>query len=156
MDRTKPISRGLAAVLGAGLAAGALYQLAAPLAWYGAVPGVVTTGPFNAHFVRDIGAAYLVAAAGLVAFAVRPSAWWPALACAAAFLTLHAGVHAFDAVCGTRPLADTARDFAGVHVVALVTLVLAVAGRPKSLTEPSHAESHPLPRPRPVREDLGL
>ena len=41
------------------LAANGLFMLLAPHAWYPAVPGVTETGPYNPHFVRDIGAAYL-------------------------------------------------------------------------------------------------
>jgi hypothetical protein len=130
MDRKTAFVRVLASALGVGLAANALAQLVAPLAWYGAVPGVTATGPFNAHFVRDIGAAYLVAGCGLVAFAWRPRAAWPALVAAAAFLTLHAAVHVFDAACGPRPLQDTLRDLVGVHLVALIALGLAIAARP--------------------------
>jgi hypothetical protein len=32
----------------------------------------------------------------------------------------------FDAVCGTRPLADAARDFAGIYLPAMLTLALAL------------------------------
>jgi hypothetical protein len=92
--------------------------------WYGVVPGVTATGPYNAHFVRDIGAAYLVTAASLGWFAWRPREAWPALAAAAAFLTLHAAIHVFDAACGTKPLQDVARDFAGVYLPALIALGL--------------------------------
>jgi hypothetical protein len=45
----------LASLLGAGSVANGLYMLALPTAWYFAVPGVTTTGPFNQHFLRDIG-----------------------------------------------------------------------------------------------------
>ena len=45
-------------------------MLVAPGPWYEAVPGVTGTGPFNSHFIRDIGAAYLACAAGL--------GWWAA------------------------------------------------------------------------------
>ncbi len=48
------------------------------------------------------------------------------MAAAAAFLTLHAAVHVFDAACGTRPLQDVVRDFAGVYLPALITLVFAL------------------------------
>ncbi len=58
------IYRWIAALLGGGLAVNALIQLALPLAWYDAVPGVPLTGPFNPHFVRDIGMAYLVVVLG--------------------------------------------------------------------------------------------
>src|SRR5205814_7375556 len=87
----------LAAVLGAN----GLAMLFAGLWWYGVVPGVTATGPYNPHFVRDIGAEYLVVGVSLAAFAWRPREAWPALVAAAAFLTLHAGIHVFDAACGT-------------------------------------------------------
>src|SRR3546814_12011669 len=39
--------------------ANGLFMVAKPLDWYVFVPTVVTTGPPNAHFIRDIGLAYL-------------------------------------------------------------------------------------------------
>lgn len=131
MERKTQIARVVAAVLGLGLGASALVQLVAPWPWYLATPGVIATGGFNAHFVRDIGAAYLTAAGGLVAFAWKPRAARPALLMAAAFLLLHAGIHVFDATCGARPLQDTLRDFAGVHLVALIALGLALVSTPQ-------------------------
>lgn len=122
----------VAAALALFLGATALFQLIAPLTWYDSAPSVIATGPFNAHFVRDIGAAYLVAAGGLAAFAWKPHAARPALCAAAGFLVLHAAVHVFDAVCGDQPLQDTVRDFVGIHLVALITLGLALAGPPTS------------------------
>lgn len=116
-----------AAVLGGN----GLAMLFAGAWWYGVVPGVTATGPYNPHFVRDIGAAYLVCGAAHAAFALRPRQAWPALAAAAGFLILHAGIHVFDAVCGTKPLADFARDFAGIYLLALIALALCVwAPRP--------------------------
>jgi len=92
--------RGLVAwVLGIGLAANGLIMLAAPAGWYAMVPGVADTGPFNVHFVRDIGAAYLVAGATLPWFAVNWAAR-PAALAGAAFLVLHALVHLWDAAAG--------------------------------------------------------
>lgn len=118
------MSRILAASLGLALGANGLAMLFAGLWWYDAVPGVTATGPYNPHFVRDIGAAYLVSAAGLAAFAVRPAQARLALLGASAFLTLHAAIHGFDAVCGPRPMADFVRDLAGVYLPALITLAL--------------------------------
>ena len=46
---------------------GAIMLLAAPT-WYESVPGVSETGPYNPHFVQDVGAAFLVAG---LALAVR-------------------------------------------------------------------------------------
>jgi len=43
------------------LAANGFLMLFDPAQWYAMVPGVPETGAFNPHFVRDIGAAYVVA-----------------------------------------------------------------------------------------------
>jgi hypothetical protein len=120
------LSRAISAILAVILALNGLAMLFAGLWWYGAVPGVIATGPYNPHFVRDIGAAYLVAGLSLAAFAARPRQAWPALAAASAFLTLHAAIHVFDAACGSHPLSDVARDFAGVYLPAILTLFLAL------------------------------
>ncbi|MES2897044.1 MAG: hypothetical protein V4759_13495 [Pseudomonadota bacterium] len=124
------MTRILAAALAAMLAANALAMLFASFWWYGAVPGVTATGAYNPHFVRDIGAAYLVTAGGLAWFAWRPIQGWPALVAGAAFLVLHAGIHVFDASCSANPLADVMRDLPGVYLPALLAAWLAVARKP--------------------------
>ncbi|WP_332764284.1 hypothetical protein [Phenylobacterium sp.] len=124
------MTRILAAALAALLAVNALAMLFASFWWYGAVPGVTATGAYNPHFVRDIGAAYLVTAGGLAWFAWRRVQGWPALAAGAAFLVLHAGIHVFDASCSANPLADVIRDLPGVYLPALLAAWLAVAKRP--------------------------
>jgi hypothetical protein len=65
--------------------------LAAP-AWYESVPGVSETGPYNPHFVQDIGAAFLVAGLALAARVWRPR-YWPAAVAGAGFLVAHAVLH---------------------------------------------------------------
>ena len=86
-------------ILGLGLAANGLVMLGFPADWYVTVPGVADTGPLNAHFIRDVGVAYLVSGAAMVWFAVKPAAR-PAAQAGAAFLTLHALVHVWDAAAG--------------------------------------------------------
>lgn len=106
-------------LLPAFLAINGAVMLAAPEPWYGAVPGVTETGPFNPHFVRDIGAAYLAAAGGL--------GWWAArrgiggAVAAAIFLGLHMFVHLFEALFGHHPASDVGRDFVGVYLPTLIT-----------------------------------
>ena len=131
------MGRIVSAILAAILGLNGLAMLFAGLWWYGAVPGVIATGPYNPHFVRDIGAAYLVVGVSLAAYAARPARAWPALIAAAAFLTLHAAIHVFDAACGSHPLSDVARDFAGVYLPAILTLAIALnrkgaVARPRS------------------------
>ena len=49
-------------LLGIALIVNAFWMLAGPMHWYEEVPaGVPDTGPFNPHFVRDIGCAFLAA-----------------------------------------------------------------------------------------------
>ncbi len=60
--------------------------------WFETTPGVADTGPFNPHFVADVGAAYLVAGLALIARAWRPQ-FWPAAAAGAAFFCAHAAIH---------------------------------------------------------------
>jgi hypothetical protein len=76
-----------------------LYLLLAPESFYATVPGVIDTGPFNPHFVRDIGCAFVVAGGGFTWFAADASGWAAALA-GAAFLSLHALMHVFDGIAG--------------------------------------------------------
>lgn len=89
------IKRGVAALLGFTGAANGLFMLAAPAIWYDSVPGLPHTGPFNAHFVSDIGVAYLVASVALLARTWR-SLYWPAAVAGAAFMCGHAIIHVLD------------------------------------------------------------
>ena len=100
-----------------------LAMILAPFAWYGAVPGVADTGPFNPHFVRDIGCAYLLAGVALVA-AGRGTAAGAAIP-AAAFLVLHALVHLGDFAAGREDLHHLLGDLPGVFVLAAVAIWVA-------------------------------
>lgn len=111
----------IAWILGLALAVNGLAMLAKPLAWYGNVPGAPETGPFNPHFVRDIGCAYLMAGAALAGFAARPS-WRPAAQAAAGFLTLHALVHLADFVAGREHVHALPADLVSIYLVAALTL----------------------------------
>jgi hypothetical protein len=84
--------RSIAAVLAAlSVLNGSLMLLAGPT-WYARVPGASETGPYNPHFVQDIGAAFLVAGLALAARAWRPR-YWPAAVAGAGFLAAHALIH---------------------------------------------------------------
>jgi hypothetical protein len=51
------VNRWIAAILGLFNAANGLAMLFASSTWWASVPGVSDTGPFNPHFVQDVGAA---------------------------------------------------------------------------------------------------
>jgi hypothetical protein len=82
------ILRVLLVVLGLLHIANGLHMLISPAGWYATIPGVTMTGPFNAHFILDIGMAYVASGAGLVlgarnspnaAMLAVAGATWPAL-----------------------------------------------------------------------------
>lgn len=114
----------LAWLLGLLCAANGLFMLLAPAAWYEAIPGVAGTGPFNQHFARDIGSAYLAAGGALVWFAIDAGARTAAMV-AAAFLALHALVHVGDAIAGRESLEHVIADVATIYLSALIALWIA-------------------------------
>jgi peptidoglycan/LPS O-acetylase OafA/YrhL len=84
--------RSIAAVLAVINVLNGLVMLFAGPFWWNAVPGVTETGPYNPHFVQDVGAAFLAAGLALGARAWR-ARYWPAAVAGAAFLVAHALVH---------------------------------------------------------------
>ena len=134
----RAIEAGFAGLLAVVMTANGLVMLFAGPWWYGVVPGVPSTGPFNPHFVKDIGAAYLVVGVSLAAFAFRPGRAFAALVAAAAFLTLHAAIHVGDALASPTCGHDLVRDLPSIFLPALVSLGL-VATHLNPAKEPSHA-----------------
>ncbi len=92
---TSVIKRIIAGGIGLTGAANGAFMLIDGARWYDSVPGLPHTGPFNPHFVADIGAAYLVASLALIARAWRPC-YWPAAVTGAAFMVAHALIHVSD------------------------------------------------------------
>lgn len=117
---------GFAALFGAGLSANGAYMLMAPADWYFAVPGVTSTGPFNQHFVRDIGLIFILIGLALCAGVVRRSERVVLWGAAGLWLAGHALFHWWEVavgICGSDALA---RDFPAVPLPALVTVALAI------------------------------
>jgi len=131
------MKRIIAGLLATVLGANGVVMLAAGGWWYGAVPGVTMTGPYNPHFVKDIGAAYLVVAGGLAWRALRPGQGQGALVAGAAFLGLHAFIHVADAAMGGHMTHDLVRDFGGVFVPAVLAAWLSLPERPQTQTQRS-------------------
>lgn len=125
------MQRIIAGIVAAVLAANGLAMLFAGGWWYGVVPGVPETGPFNPHFVKDIGAAYLICGAALAWRAARgaSTAALGAVTAAAAFLVVHALIHVVDEVSGSNALGEFARDFPGVFLPALAAVWIALPVR---------------------------
>lgn len=122
------------------LTANGAFALAAPAAWYLRIPGVIDTGPLNPHFVRDIGAAYLIA--GLTfAWLWRELRAWPAALAGSAFLVVHALVHVGEMLAGTIDPHHLLRDLPGIFLIPLFAIWLAWPERALySPKEKHHAE----------------
>lgn len=105
-----------------------LVMLGVPYSWYLTIPGVIQTGPFNDHFVRDIGATYLACGVGTLLGALDLRRHAGAVAVAATFQGAHAIIHLITPFCRTSlPWPLLARDFPGVFLPTLLTIWLAVA-----------------------------
>ncbi len=117
-------------VLGAMNLGNAAWMLADPAGWYAGLPAAVPdTGPLNTHFVRDVGSAFGVMGAALLAAAARPALRVPALAGVTGFYALHALVHVTDTLAGRLPPSHWAIDAPGVYVPTLVMLAATWAAR---------------------------
>ncbi|MDO9439561.1 MAG: hypothetical protein Q7T73_01595 [Beijerinckiaceae bacterium] len=112
--------------LGAAATFNGLYMLVAPEAWYFAVPGVTTTGPFNQHFVRDIGLIFLLVGGAFLVGIAEPRlrvALWGA---AALWLSGHALFHVWEVAVGICEASDLSRDFPAVSLPAILASGIAV------------------------------
>ena len=105
--------------------ANGLWMLFAPQHWYLNLPaGVPDTGPFNGHFVRDIGCAFTTIGAAFCAAAARPVHRRAVVMAAALFLALHAAVHVADMLSGRLHHGHWLIDLPGVFLPAILIAVL--------------------------------
>ena len=114
----------LASILGLILSANGLWMIAAPFHWYAHIPGVSASGPANAHFIRDIGCAFLVAALALLWFAFEPKRSWPAVLAGGAFLFFHASMNVWDTIAGREHPHRLLAEIPTIILPALITLWL--------------------------------
>ncbi|MGH6615395.1 hypothetical protein [Sphingomonas sp.] len=122
----KRICLGTAVVLGLGALANGLFMLVSPVNWYFAVPGVTTTGPFNQHFLRDIGLIFLFIGSAFLVGTARPTyrvALWSA---ASLWLCGHALFHIWEVAVGICEPSALVRDFAAVTLPALIGAALSL------------------------------
>ena len=115
----------LLVAMGVGMTANALWMLAGPMHWYTDLPAAVPdTGPFNPHFVRDIGCAFLTTGAALLWAAFSERFRLPLAAISAVFLTAHGLLHIYDTATGALGHNHWWLDFPGVYAPAVVMLVV--------------------------------
>jgi hypothetical protein len=97
------LTRTLLVLLGVFHLVNGLWMLAAPEGWYSAIPGVVQTGPFNHHFILDVGKAF-VASGSFFLLGARADASAATFAIAGAtWPILHALIHIAGWITGGFP-----------------------------------------------------
>jgi hypothetical protein len=116
----KSLSLGVAVVLGTLALANGLFMLVSPEDWYAAVPGVTTTGPFNQHFIRDIGLIFLFVAAAFLIGAIRSGQRVILWGGATLWLASHALFHFWEVAAGICSPDVLVRDFPAVTLPALL------------------------------------
>jgi len=120
----KTLCIGAAIVVGIAAELNGLFMLISPGQWYFAVPGVTTTGPFNQHFIRDIGLIYLLIGAAFLIGAARPRFRLVLWAVPTLWLSAHALFHFWEVAVGISEHSAMARDFPAVTVPAIIGVVL--------------------------------
>ncbi len=114
-------------VVGLGCVANALWMLAGPMHWYTVLPAAVPdTGPFNAHFVRDIGCAFLATGAALLWAFSSPRFRLPLVGVAAIFFSCHALLHAYDTLRGALGHDHWLLDLPGVYLPGILLPLIAL------------------------------
>ena len=112
-------------VLALGNFANAGWMLWDPHLWYTDLPaGVPDFGPYNEHFVRDLGAVFLCLGVALGWAAWRPAFRLPLVAITTLFYALHAAGHVFDTARGFVDAHHWWLDLPGVYLPALLLVYL--------------------------------
>ena len=112
------------------------WMLFSSFSWYANLPAAVPhTGPFNAHFVRDIGVAFFVAGLGFGWCALHTERSRTIHAGLTVFFVGHALIHLVEILTGQLPGTHWLIDAPGVFAPALLLLVLAVPSVRRRLGE---------------------
>ena len=122
----KSICLGVALSLAFAAGANGAFMLISPDGWYWAVPGVTTTGPFNQHFLRDIGLIFLLLSLALMIGVFRKTVRTLLWTATAMWLCGHALFHLWEVVVGICSASALQRDFPAVTLPAILTGLLAL------------------------------
>lgn len=130
---------GTAILMGLAAEANGLFMLVSPEHWYFAVPGVTTTGPFNQHFIRDIGLIFLFVGTAFLLGAAKSQ--YRAVLWAAPTLWLggHALFHFWEVAVGICAPSDIIRDFPAVTLPAILGALLTWWAVAETSTRPAPA-----------------
>ena len=115
-------------------------MLVVPSEWYHFVPGVTHTGPFNQHFVRDIGLIQMFLGAAFGIGMIRPASRVELWAAATSWLIAHAVLHLWEVAVGIHSPSVIARDFPAVTLPASIGIALTAWAWRSRPSKVRHAE----------------
>ncbi len=102
-----------------------IWMLTAPESWYRDLPaGVPDTGPYNGHFIRDLGLVFALIAAGFFWCAVRLHQSKPVLLVITIFFVGHAFLHVTDLLQSRLPHSHWKVDTPAVFLPAILLIIL--------------------------------
>ena len=99
-------------------------MLITPMGWYEATPGVSETGPFNPHFIRDVGIAFIAGAFALGYGLLKPLYRRPLFLVALIFFGGHAIMHAVEMLHGHAHDGVVGEMIAIILPAIIMTIVL--------------------------------
>ena len=111
-------------MLGVVCVANGVVMLVSPMGWYFAVPGVTDTGPFNQHFLRDIGLVFVFVGIAYLLGAARPRERLVLWAAPTLWMVAHALFHVWEVAAGICEPSVLVRDFYGVSLPAIIGVAL--------------------------------
>lgn len=120
----KSLCIGVAVLMGFLAEANGVFMLVSPEAWYFAVPGVTDTGPFNQHFIRDIGLIFLFVGTAYLFGVVEPRYRVISWAAPTLWLSGHALFHYWEVAVGICGPSVLIRDFPAVSLPAALGVLL--------------------------------
>jgi hypothetical protein len=107
--------------------ANGIYMLYRPDHWFYNIPAAVPdTGEYNAHFVRDIGLAYLISGFGFLWSAIYIAKCRIVHLGNTLFVAGHAVLHVMEIAVGRLPKDHLIHDAPGVLVPGLIMVILCV------------------------------
>ncbi|GLX79088.1 hypothetical protein tinsulaeT_24280 [Thalassotalea insulae] len=101
-----------------------------PETWYWMVPGVPDRGPFNQHFLRDIGFIYLLIGIAFLYGAFYPNNRFTIWLVPTIWLVTHATFHLWEIAVGICGPEFFLQDFPGVTLPAVLATWLVYVSKP--------------------------
>jgi len=120
----KTLCIGVAVLMGFLALANGVFMLVSPDAWYFAVPGVTDTGPFNQHFIRDIGLIFLFVGTAYLVGVMEPQYRVISWAAPTLWLGGHALFHYWEVAVGICGPSVLIRDFPAVSLPAALGVLI--------------------------------